>query len=189
MVGIIKLLARFIAFIHCYFYVVLVIIGVKYKTVSILTSRWSGYYGIVLRQAFYKKTLNKCGGNLKVFFGSYICYRSVVIGDNCTIEEFCVISNCSIGNDVIIAANVSLMSGKNHHDVDLLDKTFYETQSEVIERIKIGNNIWIGTHSVIMANIADGTVIGAGSVLNKNIDEENMIFAGVPAKFIRARGC
>ncbi|OED56339.1 chemotaxis protein CheW [Aliivibrio fischeri] len=188
MVNYIKFFLKYLSLIHCCFYVLLTKLGFKYKTVTILLSKWVGYYGIVLRQNFYTITLKKCGYNLKVFHGSYICYKSVEVGNNCTIEENCVISNCIIGNDVIIAANVSLMSGKNHHDTEQLDKTFYETQSNNLEQIVLGDNIWIGTRTTIMSDVAGGTVVGAGSVVNKVIDEKNTIFAGVPAKKIRKRG-
>ncbi|HHC6637916.1 TPA: DapH/DapD/GlmU-related protein [Vibrio parahaemolyticus] len=188
MVKLIKNIITFISSVHCYYYLFLDLLGIKYKTISILISKWTGYYGISLRQNFYSRTLSNCGDNLKVFHGAYICYKSVSIGDNCTIEEDCVISNCEIGKDVIIAANVSVMSGKNHHDVDQLDKTFYETQSKQLDKVIIGNNIWIGTRAVIMAHISSGSVVGAGSVVNKNFSDENVIIAGVPAKLIRVRG-
>ncbi|OEF10076.1 acyltransferase [Aliivibrio logei] len=188
MVNVIKFNLQYLSLIHCFYFVLFYKLGFKYKTITIMLSKWSGYYGIILRQSFYKITLNKCGKNLKVFHGSYICYESVEIGDNCTIEEDSVISNCIIGDNVIIAAKVSLMSGKNHHDIDQLDKTFYETQSNTLDKIILGNNIWVGTHSIIMNNVANGIVIGAGSVVNKIIDEDNIIVAGVPAKKIRKRG-
>lgn len=188
MVRLIKIINELISLLHIQFYFVLFYCGFKYKTITIMLSKWGGYYGIKLRSHFYRKTLDRCGNNLKVFHGAYICYSTVSIGNNCTIEEDCVISNCSIGDDVIIAAKVSIMSGKNHHDVDMLDKTFYETQSKTLDRVHLKNNIWIGTNAIVMANIASGSVVGAGSVVNKDIVDENGIVAGVPAKLIRFRG-
>ena len=47
------------------------------------------------------------------------------------------------------------------------------------------NNVLIGSNSTILpVNICKGSVIGAGSVVTKNIKKKG-IYAGNPAKFIR----
>ncbi len=49
----------------------------------------------------------------------------------------------------------------------------------------IGNNVSIGTNSTVLPiKICDNVVIGAGSVVTKDIDEPG-IYAGNPAKKIR----
>jgi acetyltransferase-like isoleucine patch superfamily enzyme len=49
----------------------------------------------------------------------------------------------------------------------------------------IGNHVSIGTNSTILpVTICDNVVIGAGSVVTKNITISG-IYAGNPAKFIR----
>ena len=50
-------------------------------------------------------------------------------------------------------------------------------------RIKIGNNVFIGTHAIIMPDvvIGDNVVIGAGAVVTKKIPS-NTVAVGVPAK-------
>lgn len=52
----------------------------------------------------------------------------------------------------------------------------------------IGNDVWIGSRAIILGgtNIADGAVIGSGSVVTKDIGPYE-IWAGNPAKFIRKR--
>ena len=52
----------------------------------------------------------------------------------------------------------------------------------------IGNDVWIGTEALIMPGItiADGAVIGARSVVTKNVGAYE-IWAGNPAKFIKKR--
>lgn len=51
---------------------------------------------------------------------------------------------------------------------------------------KIGNNVTIGVGAKIIGNIeiADGIIIGAGSVVVKSFTEPNITIAGVPAKKI-----
>ncbi|MFR3853655.1 MAG: DapH/DapD/GlmU-related protein [Odoribacter splanchnicus] len=52
--------------------------------------------------------------------------------------------------------------------------------------IKVGNNVWIGGHVVVLpgVSIGDNSVIGAGSVVSKNIPA-GVLAAGNPCKVIR----
>jgi lipopolysaccharide transport system ATP-binding protein len=54
--------------------------------------------------------------------------------------------------------------------------------------IIIGNDVWIGQNAIIMSgiNIGDGAVIGAGSVVTKNVENYEVV-AGNPAKHIKYR--
>jgi acetyltransferase-like isoleucine patch superfamily enzyme len=54
--------------------------------------------------------------------------------------------------------------------------------------IEIGEDVWIGTHVVILpgVRIGKGAIIGAGSLVNRNIPEYE-IWGGVPARFIKKR--
>lgn len=170
-----------------YYYILKYKVGFPYKDIAITISAIHGTVGYEVRYSFYRNTLKACGDKLKVHYGAYIVYPDVQIGYRCSIEENSVVSLCTIGDDVIIAANVSIMSGGHHHETDNLNIKFHDSNLP-LKRVIIGNNIWIGTHSVIMADLADGCILGAGSVLNKNATQVNSIYAGVPAKIIRRRG-
>ena len=53
--------------------------------------------------------------------------------------------------------------------------------------IRIGKNVWIGSNSTILSGvtIGDNAIIGAGSVVTKDIPE-NMIAVGSPARVIKS---
>lgn len=55
-----------------------------------------------------------------------------------------------------------------------------------ISPVRIGNNVWIGVRVIILKgiNIGDNSIIGAGSVVTKNVPN-NSIVVGNPAKVIR----
>ena len=57
---------------------------------------------------------------------------------------------------------------------------------EIAKPITIGNNVWIGAGSTILAGvtIGDNTVIGAGSVVKKSIPS-GVVAVGVPCKKLR----
>ena len=77
-----------------------------------------------------------------------------------------------IGNDVLIGNNVVIRAA-NH---------IYNNNNKINQsghkggRIIIGNNVWIGANCVILNNVTlkDGSVIGAGTVVKKNVNSNEM---------------
>jgi acetyltransferase-like isoleucine patch superfamily enzyme len=55
--------------------------------------------------------------------------------------------------------------------------------------IVIGDDVWLGAHSVITAGtqIANGVVVAAGAIVTRSITQEDVIVAGIPAKIIGER--
>ena len=109
------------------------------------------------------------------------------IGSNTTVNEFTIIQanegSIKIGNDVRIAPYVKIFA-ENHIFKDINIPIHKQGLSS--QGIEIGNNVWIGTGSIILdgVSIGDNVVIGAGSVVTKNI-ESNKVAAGNPAKVIK----
>ncbi len=58
---------------------------------------------------------------------------------------------------------------------------------DVIKRITIGNNVYLGSGVTILpgVNISDNVVVGAGSIVTKNL-ESNFVYAGIPARKIKS---
>jgi acetyltransferase-like isoleucine patch superfamily enzyme len=54
--------------------------------------------------------------------------------------------------------------------------------------VVIGNDVWIGTHAVIMPGITigDGAVVGAGSIVTKDVPPLAVV-VGTPARILRQR--
>ena len=101
------------------------------------------------------------GKNTKIQSHSFIC-ELVSIGDE-----------CFIGHGVMFI-NDSFSEGKPANG----NKDFWKNT-------KIGNNVSIGSNATILpVEICDHVVIGAGSVITKNIVESGF-YAGNPAKKIK----
>jgi len=58
-----------------------------------------------------------------------------------------------------------------------------------MKEIKIGNDVWIGAHAVILPGVTinDGSVIAAGAVVTRDVPPYSVV-GGVPAKAIKQRG-
>lgn len=81
-----------------------------------------------------------------------------------------------IGNNVFIAPKV-LISPVTH---PLLAK---DRRNLIINAIHIEDDVWIGAGAIILPGVTihRGAIIGAGAVVNKDV-EENTVVVGVPAK-------
>jgi acetyltransferase-like isoleucine patch superfamily enzyme len=84
-----------------------------------------------------------------------------------------------IGNNFISAPG-SLITA---HDAS----TFLFSKKYRVEKVKIGDNVFLGANSVVLPGITIGNnvIIGAGSVVTKDIPSDS-VYAGNPAKFICA---
>jgi NDP-sugar pyrophosphorylase family protein len=63
--------------------------------------------------------------------------------------------------------------------------TFRHTGKYRIEKVTIGNRVYLGANSVVLpgVTIGDNAIIGAGSVVSKDVPA-NTVVAGVPAKYM-----
>ena len=87
----------------------------------------------------------------------------------------------SFGDNVFIGPNCCFTTAEH-----ALDPEMRKAGVEIAKPIKIGNNVWIGAGSTVLAGvtIGDNSVIGAGSVVKKDIPE-NSVAVGVPCRVIR----
>jgi len=113
---------------------------------------------------------------------------NVSIGDRVSINVSCYIGgegDITIGNFVAIAHNCSIIS-ETHIFTDTTIPI--KEQGTMGQPISIGNDVWLGSKVTILGNvnIGDGAIIGANSLVTKDIPE-NVIAVGVPCKVIRFR--
>lgn len=100
-------------------------------------------------------------------------------------------NNVFINNGVVIKAQNKIVIGNNTlvgNQTIIYDTDWHGINGEKtkISPVKIGNHVWIGSRAIILKGviIGDNCIIGAGSVITKNVPE-NSIVAGNPAIFIR----
>jgi len=142
-------------------------------------------FGTIMRYEFYRLTLKKCGRNVHIGFGTVFTYRDIEIGDNVLIGMYNTIHHCNFGSYVLIADGCRFLSGSRYHNF-LKTDTPIALQGGQLKRIRVANDVWIGADCVVMDSIGKGSVLGAGSVVTKPI-EEYAIAVGNPAKKIKSR--
>lgn len=112
-------------------------------------------------------------GGKNVHFGN-----GVYANFNLTMVDDCDIF---VGNNVMFGPNVTVSAGTHPIHPELRSK-----QAQYNIPIHIGNNVWIGANSVILpgVNIEDNSVIGAGSIVTKDIPS-NVVAVGNPCRVLR----
>ncbi len=122
-----------------------------------------------------------CEINDNCFIGPFVeIQKNVVIKQNTKIQSHSFIceyvsigSNCFIGHSVVFINDKFAENGPAKGNRKLWKKT------------KIGNKVSIGSNSTILpVEISDNIIIGAGSVVTKNLKKEGY-YVGNPAKFLK----
>jgi acetyltransferase-like isoleucine patch superfamily enzyme len=118
----------------------------------------------------------------ETFIGPFVeIQKGVRIGCRCRIQSHSLICELvTIGDDTVVSHGVMFINDPFQTGGPARgDKSFWRAT-------RIGSNVSIGSNATILpVEICDGTVIGAGSVVVDNIVERG-IYAGNPARLIRA---
>jgi acetyltransferase-like isoleucine patch superfamily enzyme len=115
------------------------------------------------------------------FIGPFVeIQKNVIIGENTRIQSHSFVCELvEIGRDCFIAHGVMFIN-------DLFRTGGPAGKAELWKGTRIGNHVSIGSNTTVLpVKIADHVVIGAGSVVTKDINEPG-IYAGNPAKMIRS---
>ncbi len=147
-----------------------------------LIPSFPGYFS---RGCYYQMTLAKADVELFLAFGSYISKIETKIGKGVGIGGHSIIGLAEIGDNTVIANFVSILSGSRQHNFDDPNASIADSNNHFNKMI-VGSDVFIGDQSVVMANIGDKSIIGAGSIVVKEIPPYS-IAVGNPAKVVKER--
>lgn len=119
---------------------------------------------------FYRIRLNCLQNKYAIHIPLNTCGRGLKLMH---VGPVLVSTNAIVGQDCVLHMNVGIVAGGNNGFAP-----------------QLGDNIVVGYGAVILGNthIASGVAIGANAVVNKDVIEENIAVAGVPAKKISNNG-
>lgn len=140
---------------------------------------------LAARQQLIKKIIGKTGGLFLIeqpFMCDYGC--NIKIGANFYSNHNLLILDAGevvFGDNVLIGPNCSFYTPKHPLDAKTRNKGL-----DCSMPIKVGNNVWICGNVTVLAgvSIGDNSVIGAGSLVNKDIPP-NVLAAGNPCKIVK----
>jgi len=118
---------------------------------------------------------------------SYTGKNTTIIG--CSVGAFCSISwNVSIGGANHDYKRVAQHSFLYNSNIGLMPAGVNKAYDRFSDALKIGNDVWIASGAVITRGltIGDGAVIGANSVVTKDIPPYAVV-VGSPARIIKYR--
>lgn len=144
-----------------------------------------GLVGSYLRIAFYRCVMAHCSGDSFIGFGSLFSHRGTELHSGIYIGPQCNIGLSVIHRNCLLGSGVHLLSGKNQHRFDDPD-TPIRLQGGEFTKVSIGENSWIGNGAIIMANVGQDCIIGAGTVVTNDIPAGSIV-AGNPGKVVRNR--
>jgi maltose O-acetyltransferase len=109
---------------------------------------------------------------------------NIYLGDNVYLNYDCVLldgNRITIGADVLIGPRVQLYTASHP-----LDPNVRKQQLEFTREIVIGESVWIGGGAIVCPGVTIGknTVIGAGSVVVKDIPE-GVLAVGNPCRVVK----
>ena len=136
-----------------------------------------------LRQLFSELIGQEVDVNFGLFPPFYTDYgRNIKLGRHVFINAGCCFQDqggIEIGDNVQIG-HQTVIATLNH------DLNPEKRWNMIPAPVKIGNNVWIGSHSTILAGvtIGDNSVVAAGAVVTKDVPA-NVVVGGVPAKIIK----
>lgn len=157
------------------------------KKIVFVTNDYNASYGEPqeVREILLRKFLKQVGVNVH-FEPGFRCEFgfNISIGDHFFANFDCIMLDgnlITIGRNVLFGPRVGLYTA--NHALDAAERIAGGCYARPIT---IGDNVWVGAGVHIMGGVSIGqnTIIGAGSVVTKNIPD-NVIAAGVPCKVIR----
>lgn len=132
------------------------------------------------------KKLFKSSGNKVYIEPPFRCDfgYNISVGENFYANYECIIlDECpvTIGNNVLLAPRVGIYSVGHPIDAGVRN-----AKLNCAKPITIGNDVWIGAHTVINPGVTIGNnvVIGSGSVVTRDIPD-NVVAVGNPCRVLR----
>lgn len=154
--------------------------------VSQWASSWWGPLGSYCRRALYQRLLDECPDDVCISYGTIFSRPGARLGRRVYLGAFCNIGLAHLEDDVLLGSGVHVLSGKNQHAFQREDLPIRE-QGGRYELVRVGKGSWLGNGAIVMADVGEGCVVAAGSVVVKPVEDRSIV-GGNPARVLAKRG-
>ena len=145
------------------------------------------------RKAYYKKysALAHLGTNTYICDdASLCCLENISLGDHVWIGHQCFVDGfggISIGSGTIVGNKTEIISANHNFKGEDMWEVPYDKRF-IKKPVVIGENVWLGMRALVLpgVEIGEGAIIGAGSVVTKNVPPLAIV-GGNPAAVIKYR--
>jgi virginiamycin A acetyltransferase len=144
-----------------------------------------GVFGVYMRRAFYRAILPRFEDDACLSFGTVVSHPSAEFGRRVYVGLYCCLGGVTLEDDVLIGSHVSVMNGGAQHGIESLDVPIRD-QPGCWPKVTIGQGSWVGDRAVVMADVGEHCVIGAGAVVTRHVPDY-AVAVGVPARVVRFR--
>ena len=144
-----------------------------YCNVRFQSSEYSPIYLSKNVQIYDHSVIQSLGGGITIG-------KNVILGEYTTIQAQ---ANVTIEDDVLLASKIQIITNNHVYD-DTKTPIKYQNNESKPVLIKMG--AWIGINCTILSGVTIGrnSVVGAGSVVNKDVPDYCVV-AGSPARIIK----
>jgi serine acetyltransferase len=142
--------------------------------------------GDYLRQAFYWGACRHVHPFTRIAFGAILAHRDVEIAKGVVIGSFSIIGCARIGPNVLVAPQVSVLSGKYQHGRPQ-EREGHRHAELTLDPVSIGAGSFLGQGALILADVGTGATVGAGSVVNRAVPDGATVM-GNPARKVSLEG-
>jgi acetyltransferase-like isoleucine patch superfamily enzyme len=144
-----------------------------------------GVVGDFLRAAFLSRVLRAFAPSATIRFGSVFSHAGARVASHVYVGPHCDLGFVQLDRDVLLASGVHVLSGSATHGVADVDTPIRE-QPGIRTMVRIGEGTWIGSRAIVMADVGQHCVVGAGAVVTRAIPDYS-VAVGNPARVIRDR--
>lgn len=137
---------------------------------------------------YYKKQFRDCGKNLSVYGRPRVIHgENIILGNHVNLNDGALLnataSKIIIGDNVTISSDAKIIAASYNKEEFMMKGK----RTHIGGEITIGNNVWICAGVTILPGIqitGEYIILGAGSVVTKNIRQDCGVYAGNPARLI-----
>ena len=140
---------------------------------------------------WYKYAFAECGEHLQIY-GNPLIHdpEKIYIGTHFSINngaQICPRGKIYIGNHVTMSRGSQITAGMMDTS-EWIEKRLIGTVSHIENDVYIADGTWLCVNSIVLPGVSiigKGVIVAAGAVVTKDITDDFVVVAGIPAQIVK----